>query len=426
MLIGSGGREHALARALAADPATSSLLIVPGNPGMEECGTCVPADILDGDALTTLALAHDIDCAVIGPEAPLVAGVADALRAAGIAVFGPSAAAAQLEGSKHFAKEVMAAAGVPTARSFTCHTLDAARTALAEFSAPYVVKDNGLAAGKGVVVTPDLEAAISHAAAILAHPDGAVVIEEFMDGQEFSLFFLCDGTHAVPLLPAQDFKRAYDGDAGPNTGGMGAYAPVPWVGPELIREVTERVALPTLAEMAYRGMPFTGLLYCGLMLTGEGPKVVEFNVRFGDPETEAILPLLASPLGQVLASVATGNAADLNLQWYPGVAVGVVLAAPGYPAAPEVGAVIEGLDDAGRLAAPVSGTDLHLVHAGTRRGVAGEIVSSGGRVGVIVARGETFTEARTAVYKALETVSFPGMHYRRDIAALPAGQECPR
>ncbi|PZM90282.1 MAG: phosphoribosylamine--glycine ligase, partial [Actinobacteria bacterium] len=324
LLIGSGGREHALARGLAADPAVDHLIAAPGNPGIAEVAELRPVTVDDPEAVTELARQTGVDLVVIGPEAPLVAGVADAVRAAGIACFGPSQAAARLEGSKSFAKEVMAAAKVPTARSRTCRSAEEVAAALDEFGPPYVVKNDGLAAGKGVVVTTDREAALAHAARC-----ERVVVEEYLDGPEASLFVVTDGETAVPLLPAQDFKRVGDGDTGPNTGGMGAYAPLPWAPPGFVDDVMTAIVQPTLGEMRQRGVPFAGLLYVGLAVTATGPKVIEFNARFGDPETQAVLALLETPLAGLLHAAATGTlAAHPPLKWGPGAA-GAVGIAPG-------------------------------------------------------------------------------------------------
>jgi len=401
LLLGSGGREHALALGLAADPAVESLTVAPGNPGIAAFADARPVDLTDPEAVAALAVDTRADLLVVGPEAPLVAGVADAVRAKGIAVFGPSRAAARLEGSKAFAKEVMAAAGVPTARSRVCADAAAASAALDEFGPPYVVKDDGLAAGKGVVVTDDRAAAMAHARAC-----GRVVIEEYLDGPEASLFVVTDGEHAVPLLPAQDFKRIGDGDTGPNTGGMGAYAPLPWAPPSLVDDVMARVVTPTLTEMRRRGTPFTGLLYVGLALTAAGPKVVEFNCRFGDPETQPVLALLETPLGGLLHAAATGTlAAHPPLRWRPGAAVCVVVAAAGYPGTPRTGDVIRGADRPG------------ILHAGTaRRASDGALVSAGGRVLSVTATGTDLASAREAAYALVRGVELPGAQYRRDIA----------
>ncbi|MGA8210619.1 MAG: phosphoribosylamine--glycine ligase, partial [Nocardioidaceae bacterium] len=344
---------------------------------------------------------------VVGPEAPLVAGVADAVRARGIACFGPSADAARLEGSKAFAKEVMAAAGVPTARAFVCRTEAEAAAALDELGAPYVVKDDGLAAGKGVVVTTDRAEALAHAVGC-----EQVLVEEFLDGPEVSLFALCDGTTVVPMQPAQDFKRALDGDAGPNTGGMGAYTPLPWAPPGLVEEVTATVLQPTVDEMARRGTPFAGLLYAGLALTTRGVRVVEFNARFGDPETQPLLALLASPLGQLLRAAAEGRLADLGpLVWLDGAAVAVVLAAENYPGTPRTGDVVEGLEAVADL------PDVSVIQAGTGYDADGRVVTAGGRVLAVTAVGADVADARAKAYAGVDVVGFRGARFRTDIAA---------
>ncbi|MFI5935986.1 phosphoribosylamine--glycine ligase [Actinoplanes sp. NPDC051494] len=400
LLIGSGGREHALAVGLAADPSVEQLVAAPGNPGIAAVATLRDVKATDPAAVAALAVEVAADLVVIGPEAPLVAGVADAVRAAGIAVFGPSAAAAELEGSKTFAKDVMAAAGVPTARSFTCTTAEEVSAALTAFAPPYVVKNDGLAAGKGVVVTDSLPVAAQHAADC-----GRVVIEEFLDGPEVSLFVVTDGTAAVPLMPAQDFKRALDGDEGPNTGGMGAYAPLEWAPADLVERVMAETVEPTLAEMRKRGTPFSGLLYVGLALTGDGPRVIEFNARFGDPETQVVLALLASPLGALLNASATGTLADLPpLRWHDGSAVTVVVASHNYPGTPRTGDVIEGGEVPG------------VIHAGTARRADGALVSAGGRVLSVTATGPDLAAARTAAYDLLDGVTLEGSHHRTDIA----------
>jgi phosphoribosylamine---glycine ligase len=401
LLLGSGGREHALAAALAADPSVDALHAAPGNPGIGRLAALHPAELTDPVGLAALAVELDADLVVVGPEVPLVAGAADAIRAKGIACFGPSRAAARLEGSKDFAKQVMAAAGVPTARSRTCATPDEVAAALDEFGAPYVVKDDGLAAGKGVVVTGDRHAALAHAAGCQR-----VVVEEFLAGPEVSLFVVTDGDTARPLVPAQDFKRIGDGDTGPNTGGMGAYAPLPWATPSLVDDVMSTVVGPTLAEMRRRGTPFAGLLYVGLVLTPAGPKVIEFNCRFGDPETQVVLALLESPLAGLLRAAAVGElAAHPPLEWRPGFAVTVVVASAGYPGTPRVGDAIEGASAPG------------VLHAGTAEGPGGTLVSSGGRVLSCTATGTTLAGARDAAYALVDGVSMAGARYRRDIAA---------
>ncbi len=330
LLLGSGGREHALARALAADTSVTDLHAAPGNPGIAQLATVHPADLADLGAVTALARRLAPDLVVVGPEAPLVAGLGDALRAAGLACFGPDRDAARIEGSKSFAKEIMTAGGIPTAAARTCESEAETEDALTAFGPPYVVKADGLAAGKGVVVTGDRALALAHAKAC-----GRVVIEEYLDGPEVSLFALADGATAVPLLAAQDFKRAGDGDTGPNTGGMGAYAPLPWAPPGLADEVMAAVVQPAVAELGRRGTPDRGVLYAGLALTSAGVRVVEFNARFGDPETQVVLELLRTPLAGLLAGAAAGALAGPGpLEWAPGAAVTVVVAAEGYPGTP--------------------------------------------------------------------------------------------
>ncbi len=419
LLLGSGGREHALARALAADPEVTDLHAAPGNPGIARLATRHPADLADLAAVTALATRLAPDLVVVGPEAPLVAGLADLLRSQGIACFGPSRAAAMLEGSKSFAKRVMTAAGIPTAAAQTCRTEDEVRSALARFGPPYVVKADGLAGGKGVAVTADHQAALAH-----ARGHGTVVIEEYLDGPEVSLFALADGTAAVPLCPAQDFKRAGEGDTGPNTGGMGAYVPLPWAPPELADEVLATVIQPALDELRRRGSPYRGLLYAGLSLTPAGVRVVEFNARFGDPETQVVLDRLASPLAVLLAAAAAGSLAGAGpLRWSPGAAVTVVLAAEGYPAAPASGDPITGIDDAERLAGA------YVLHAGTATNAAGELVSAGGRVLNVVGSGPDLPSARDTAYRAAAAIRMRGGWYRHDIAERaargPAGPAAP-
>ncbi|HWG60290.1 MAG TPA: phosphoribosylamine--glycine ligase [Streptosporangiaceae bacterium] len=406
LLLGSGGREHALARSLAADPDVTDLHAAPGNPGIAALAEIHHLDPADARSVTSLAVTTGADLVVVGPEAPLVAGVADALRSSGIPCFGPSARAARLEGSKSFAKQVMEAAGIPTARALTCGNAAEVEAALGEFGPPYVVKADGLAAGKGVVVTGDQAAARGHALAV-----GTSVIEEYLDGPEVSLFALADGVTAVPLLPAQDFKRAYDGDRGPNTGGMGAYAPVPWAPPGLTVEVLSTVIQPAVEEMRRRGTPYRGLLYAGLALTGAGPRVVEFNARFGDPETQVILDRLVTPIGGLLAAAASGSLADAaNPAWAAGAAVTVVIAAEGYPHSPVRGDVIDGTDPAGRI------PGAYVLHAGTAMDGAGHLVSAGGRVLNVVGTGDDLTTARQAAYQAADRIQMRGGWYRRDIA----------
>ena len=422
LVIGSGGREHALVRALAADDVHAA----PGNPGIEAVAQTHPVVVPAPDQIVALARKLSPDLVVIGPEAPLVAGAGDALREAGFGCFGPGAAAARIEGSKSFAKQVMAEAGIPTAASFTCGTPGQADEALAAFGPPYVVKDDALAAGKGVLVTTDLAAARAHARAC-----GTVVIEEFLDGPEVSLFAVTDGVTAVPLLPAQDFKRAGDGDQGPNTGGMGAYAPLPWAPPDLAGQTMAEVIQPAVDAMRRRGTPYQGLLYAGLALTRAGLRVVEFNARFGDPETQVVLDRLAperSPLAPLLAAAASGDLAGAApLEWRPGAAVVVVIAAEGYPENPVKGDKITGAERAGvprpgagrgRDGSGQSGSSgAYLLHAGTARDAEGALVSAGGRVLNAVGSGPDVAAARARAYELAGTVSMRGGWYRRDIAA---------
>ncbi|MFD3503685.1 phosphoribosylamine--glycine ligase [Streptomyces sp. NPDC058676] len=412
LVIGSGAREHALCRSLSLDPDVSALYCAPGNAGIAEVAELHPVDALDGAAVSALAVRLGADLVVVGPEAPLVAGVADAVRGAGLPVFGPSKEAAQLEGSKAFAKEVMAGAEVPTARSYVCTNPEEVAEALDAFGAPYVVKDDGLAAGKGVVVTDDLDEATSHANAC-----ERVVIEEFLDGPEVSLFAITDGVTVLPLQPAQDFKRALDGDEGPNTGGMGAYSPLPWADPKLVEEVMETVLQPTVDEMRRRGTPFSGLLYAGLAITGRGVRVIEFNARFGDPETQVVLARLKTPLAGVLMAAATSNLADLPpLRWSDEAAVTVVIASHNYPGTPRTGDPITGLDEVAAQDAPHA----YVLHAGTRQ-EGDAVVSAGGRVLSVTAVGEDLTEARDRAYRAVARVNLEGSQHRTDIAAKVAG-----
>jgi phosphoribosylamine---glycine ligase len=404
LVIGSGAREHALCVALTSDPAVTALACAPGNAGTRTVAEAAPLDVADPVAVAALATGWGADLVVIGPEVPLVAGAADAVRDAGIACFGPSEQAAQIEGSKSFAKHVMAAAGVPTARSWPVGGPAELETALDEAGAPYVVKDDGLAAGKGVVVTTDRDAAVAHGHRVL-DAGGAVLVEEFLDGPEVSLFAVTDGTTVMPLLPAQDAKRRDDGDAGPNTGGMGAYAPLPWAPPGLVDEVLATVLQPTVDEMRRRGEPFSGLLYAGLALTSRGLRVVEFNARFGDPETQVVLPLLETPLAGLLHAAATGTLADHPpLTWRDGAAVTVVVAAAGYPEAPRTGDPVTGADGPG------------VLHAGTAVGADGTVRSAGGRVLAVTATGADLAVARQAAYERVAAVRLAGAHWRSDIA----------
>jgi phosphoribosylamine--glycine ligase len=413
LVIGSGAREHALCRSLSLDPDVTALHCAPGNAGIAEVAELLPVDALDGAAVARLAGELAADLVVVGPEAPLVAGVADAVRAAGIPCFGPSGEAAQLEGSKAFAKDVMAGAGVPTARSYVCTTPAEVDEALDAFGAPYVVKDDGLAAGKGVVVTDDLEAARAHANAC-----DRVVIEEFLDGPEVSLFAITDGVTVVPLQPAQDFKRALDGDAGPNTGGMGAYSPLPWADPKLVDEVMETVLQPTVDELRRRGTAFSGLLYAGLAITSRGVRVIEFNARFGDPETQVVLARLKTPLAGVLLASANGTLADLPpLRWSDEAAVTVVVASHNYPETPRTGDPITGLADVAAQDAPHA----YVLHAGTKRD-GDAVVSAGGRVLSVTATGSDLTQARERAYAAVSRIGLDGSQHRTDIAAKAAAE----
>ncbi|WP_199429317.1 phosphoribosylamine--glycine ligase [Qaidamihabitans albus] len=417
LVIGSGAREHALVLAASHDPAVTALGCAPGNAGTAALAETLGGDMSEPATVAQLAREWKADLVVIGPEAPLVAGTADAVRRAGIACFGPSAEAARIEGSKSFAKDVMAAAKVPTARSEVVDNPAHLDAALRRFGPTWVVKDDGLAAGKGVVVTTDFDTAHKHALTLLdgGHP---VVLESFLDGPEVSLFCLVDGRTVVPLLPAQDFKRVGDGDAGPNTGGMGAYAPLPWAPPNLVDDIVATVVQPVVDELAARGIPFSGLLYAGLALTSDGPQVIEFNCRFGDPETQAVLALLRTPIAGLLHATATGTlAGQPPLDWADGAAVTVVLAANNYPGVPRTGDVITGSEAEG------------VLHAGTRRREDGAVVSHGGRVLSVVGTGPDLRAAREQAYERVAKVHLPGAHHRTDIAlravrgeiALPTG-----
>ena len=409
LVIGSGAREHALLMALRRDPEVDGLIAAPGNAGTAAVAEQHAVDVTSGEAVAKLAVDAGADLVVIGPEVPLVLGVADAVRAAGVACFGPSAAAARIEGSKAFAKEVMAAGGVRTARSEIVDNPAHLDAALDRFGPDrtddkaWVVKDDGLAAGKGVVVTADRAAARAHAAGLLdaGHP---VLLESFLDGPEVSMLCIIDGETVVPLLPAQDFKRVGDGDSGPNTGGMGAYAPLPWLPAELTDQIVADVITPVAAELVRRGCPFSGVLYAGLAITSAGPAAVEFNCRFGDPETQAVLALLDSPLGQLLSAAATGRLAEQpSPQWRPGAAVTVVIAAENYPGRPRVGDVIVGADQDG------------VLHAATGRRDDGALVSTGGRVLSVVGTGADLSAARDAAYQKVNAIRLPGGHFRTDI-----------
>ncbi len=420
LVLGSGAREHAIVLSLRSEDAGHEIFAAPGNAGIARDATIVAVDSVDPGAVTEFANDEAIDLVVIGPEAPLVAGVADALRERGIPVFGPGRAAAQLEGSKAFAKRVMEAAGVPTGRALHARTKDEVAQALDTFGAPYVVKADGLAAGKGVLVTSDRGAALAHADSYLA--DGAVLIEEHLSGPEVSLFFVSDGDTVRALSPAQDYKRALDGDAGPNTGGMGAYSPLPWLTErfggeaEFVDLITREVALPVVKHLDAAGTPFIGLLYAGLIVTDAGVRVIEFNARFGDPETQVVLPRLVSPLSELLMGAASGTLEDVAPPAFAeAVAITVVVASEGYPAAPVTGRPLGGLD----AAASVPG--VHLAHAATALSEAANdgagLIATGGRVVDVVALGTTFAEARERAYEAVDLIALEGSQHRTDIAA---------
>ncbi|MFJ4045665.1 phosphoribosylamine--glycine ligase [Microbacterium sp. NPDC089987] len=421
LVLGSGAREHAIILSLRSEEADHEIFAAPGNAGIAQDATLVDLDQLDGAAVATFANERGIDLVVVGPEAPLVAGVADVLRERGIPVFGPGRAAAQLEGSKAFAKRIMDAAGVPTGRAVRASKTAEVEAAFDELGAPHVVKADGLAAGKGVIVTADRAEALAHAEHYL--PAGPVLIEEFLTGPEVSLFFLSDGDTVRALSPAQDFKRALDGDGGPNTGGMGAYSPLPWLADDFgsveafVAEVTETVAMPVVRQLDAEGTPFIGLLYAGLILTPAGVRVIEFNARFGDPETQVVLPRLRTPLSRLLLSAASGTLEDEpQPEFSSDVAITVVLASEGYPEAPQTGRMIEGLADA----ASVDGVS--IVHAATGASDApgGSLIATGGRVLNVVATGSDFADARARAYEAIGRISLDGAHYRHDIAARVA------
>ena len=421
LVLGSGAREHAIVVALLREDAGHELIVAPGNAGIgaevSAGGTVevVGLDASNGKLVAQYAADNEVELVVVGPEAPLVAGVADVLRAKGIPVFGPGKAAAALEGSKAFAKRIMDAADVPTGRAHRGKTAAEVEAALDALGAPHVVKADGLAAGKGVLVTDDRAAALAHAQHYLQQGD--VLVEEFLDGQEVSLFFLADGHDVVPLTPAQDYKRVGDGDEGPNTGGMGAYSPLPWLsdrwGSEasFVDEVLDTVALPTVRALEAEGTPFIGLLYCGLIVTDHGIRVIEFNARFGDPETQVVLPRLETPLSGLLLAAATGGLGRMPYPRFSSDAtVAVVLASEGYPDAPVTGRAITGLDAASEV------RGVTVLHAATARAADGGYVSTGGRVLAVVARAGDFRAARNAAYEALGRIHLEGSHYRHDIA----------
>lgn len=409
LVLGSGAREHAIVKALLRENAGHEIVCAPGNAGIAAEVETQQLTVTDVEAVTRFAIDGNYELVIVGPEAPLVAGVADPIRERGIPVFGPGKAAAQLEGSKAFAKRIMSEAGVPTGRATQVDSLEEAISVLDEYGAPYVIKADGLAAGKGVLVSSDRDAALEHVEYWMRH--GQVLIEEFLDGQEVSLFFFADGHNVLPLSPAQDYKRIFDNDEGPNTGGMGAYSPLPWVAEDFVEEVTRTIAIPTVRQLAKEGTPFIGLLYCGLIVTEKGIRVIEFNARFGDPETQVVLPRMLTPLSEMLLAAANGTLEHKSApEFSDQVGVGVVLASEGYPGEPAINRELLGLD------AAAAQPDVQVVHAATEYRD-GKWFATGGRVLSVVALGETFADARTKAYAALKLITLEGGQARTDIAA---------
>ena len=413
LVIGGGGREHALAWKAAQSASVEKVYCVPGNPGIAQIAECVQMDISDNDALVVFALENKIDLTIVGPEVPLANGVVDAFRAKGLAIFGPTQAAARIEGSKSFAKDLMKKYGIPTAAFEVFTDAEAAKAYIVEQGAPIVIKADGLAAGKGVVVAMTLDEALEAVDMMMCDQAFGsagcqVVVEEFLTGEEASILTFCDGTTIVPMISSQDHKRAYDNDEGPNTGGMGTYAPAPVVTADVLARVQKEILEPTVAAMKAEGMPYTGCLYAGLMITENGPKVIEFNARFGDPETQVVLPLLDSDMAEIMMACVNGNLADLDIQWKDGAAVCVVMAAGGYPQSYRKGDVISGLDKAAELGATV-------FHAGTATKDE-SIITNGGRVLGVTAIGSDIQKAVDNAYEAVKSIHFDNVHYRNDIA----------
>lgn len=413
LVIGGGGREHALAWKAAQSASVEKVYCVPGNPGIAQIAECVPMDISDNDALAAFAAENKIDLTIVGPEVPLANGIVDVFRAKGLAIFGPSRAAAQIEGSKSFAKDLMKKYGIPTAAFEVFTEAEAAKAYIVEQGAPIVIKADGLAAGKGVVVAMTLDEALEAVDMMMCdHAFGTagcqVVVEEFLTGEEASILTFCDGTTIVPMISSQDHKRAYDNDEGPNTGGMGTYAPAPVITADVLARVQKEILEPTVAAMKAEGMPYTGCLYAGLMITEQGPKVIEFNARFGDPETQVVLPLLDSDMAEIMMACERGNLADIDIKWKDGAAVCVVMAAGGYPKSYHKGDIISGLDEAAEQGATV-------FHAGTAA-KDGKIVTNGGRVLGVTAIGSDIQKAVDNAYRAVKTIHFDNVHYRNDIA----------